>query len=431
MRELSTIVHMHIGGKFVPAGLLTAVEDGRRTSYRFQYGRKYLQRPNAIPVDPVLLPLEGGAGRVVREELFGGIRDASPDAWGRHVLDTAAEAAGVHLSEFDYAVWAGPERIGALGFSDDPKIEPFTQFPDWVRGLPGADLDLEGLLKAADAVDMEEELAPEFRRFFVRGSSALGGARPKAAVEFEGQQWIAKFDRKREAWPTCKIEHANMMLAGMCGIRVPKTKLVSVLDREILLVERFDRELQDGAMHRIPFISAVTIQGMTQKEAEEGGSYLKIADSMRRYCEVGTLRQDLEELFRRVVFNVICNNSDDHLRNHGFLYSDTGWRLSPAYDVVPQPDMGPEEVRMLHLTVGPQGRLAKIENAIAACSSFGLNTEEATHVALDVQNEFRANWGQVFGKAGVPERIMTELYESFRELYEDIPQVAHGASMGM
>jgi serine/threonine-protein kinase HipA len=170
---------------------------------------------------------------------------------------------------------------------------------------------------------------------------------------------------------------------------------------------------------------------MTQKEAEEGGSYLKIADSMRRYCEVGTLRQDLEELFRRVVFNVICNNSDDHLRNHGFLYSDTGWRLSPAYDVVPQPDMGPEEVRMLHLTVGPQGRLAKIENAIAACSSFGLNTEEATHVALDVQNEFRANWGQVFGKAGVPERIMTELYESFRELYEDIPQVAHGASMGM
>lgn len=424
MRKLSTIVHMHIGGKFVPAGLLTAVEDGRRNTYRFQYGRKYLQRPNAIPVDPVLLPLEGGAGRVVREELFGGIRDASPDAWGRHVLDTAAEVAGVHLSEFDYAVWAGPERIGALGFSDDSKIEPFTQFPDWVRGLPGADLDLEGLLKAADAVDMEEELAPEFRRFFVRGSSALGGARPKAAIEFEGRQWIAKFDRKREAWPTSRIEHATMRLAAQCGIRVPTTKLLRVLDRDILLVERFDRVMKMEQTHRIPFISGVTIQGLTQAESEQGGSYRKLAEAMRRVGNATTLKQDLEELYRRMVFNVCCNNNDDHLRNHGFLYGAGGWLLSPAYDVVPQPDMGPGEVRNLYLAVGPQGRLASLENAIEGCGAFGIDREQARQIVLEMKGYFKQHWEQEYRAAGVQERVLDDLYDSFREAVSTDPEPA-------
>lgn len=428
MRERKTYVHVHLHGQFVPAGLLTVLEDGRRSTCTFQYGQRYLQRPDAVPVDPVLLPLAGAKGRTfygpMGGELFGGIRDASPDAWGRHVLDRAAETAGIALSEFDYATLAGPDRIGALGFSSSPTVEPFSDAPEWLQGVQGGELDLADLLAAADAVDTEDALDPRFRRFLVRGSS-LGGARPKAPVDFEGRRWIAKFDRKREAWPTCKIEHASMRLAGMCGIHVPDTKVVSVLGRDILLVERFDRAVMDGMLCRIPFISAVTLQGLTQEEAEHGGSYKGIADAMRRYCGAATLKDDLAELFRRMVFNICSNNSDDHLRNHGFLYLGGSWSLSPAYDVVPQPDMGPEEIRNLHLDVGPAGRRATLQNALGSHMGFGLTHGQALRIIQDVQHEFSAHWEETYRQAGVPTRILEELRDCFREAFVDM-RPTHG-----
>lgn len=414
MRTRQAYVHMHLQGVFVPAGLLTVVEDGRRSSCSFQYGNRYLERADAVPVDPVQLSLAGAKGHrfdgPVGGDLFGGIRDASPDAWGRHVLDRSVELAGLQLSELDYLLRAGPDRIGALGFSSRLDESPFALSSLQVANLPGADLDLEALLTAADAVDNEKDLEPRFRRFFVRGSS-LGGARPKAAVELEGRFWIAKFDREKEAWPTCRVEHGCMQLARLCGIEVPDTRVVQVLGgRDILLVERFDRRPGEHGVERIPFISAATMLGFTQAQVEQGGSYPGLAAAMRRHGRADSLHQDLADLYRRMVFNALVNNTDDHLRNHGYLYDQGGWVLSPAYDVVPQPVMG-DELRALSLEIGEQGRVVSEGHLVESGGPFGLTQEEARYVVEDLKGVIAGEWERVFNEAGVPGRNLPELRE--------------------
>lgn len=414
MRKREAFVHMHRSGQFVLAGRIMVTEDGRFSTCAFQYANSYLARTDAVPVDPALLPLQEATRRIFEGpaggELFGGISDACPDSWGRHVLDTAASGMGIPLTPFDYMLYSGPERIGALGFSEQPDLLPFAHQPSWASGLPGAELNLEELLQAADAVDMVEELVPRYRRFFVRGSS-LGGARPKAAVELDGKAWIAKFGQEREAVPTCRLEHGVMQLARLCGIETPQTRLVRVLgNRDILLVERFDRD----AGKRVPFVSARTLTGMTETTSL-GASYADIAVAMRKHCRTDDLNKDLTALYTRMVFNMCCNNSDDHLRNHGFSYHDTrksGWKLSPAYDVVPQPLMD-EDTPMLHLAAGPQGRRATLKNAIMGCGAFGLSREEASNIAANVKNVVAQNWECALRDANVPSASLARVRGCF------------------
>lgn len=414
MRNREAYVHMHRSGQFVLVGRIMVTEDGRFSTCAFQYANSYLARADAVSVDPALLPLQEATRRIfdgpVGGELFGGISDACPDSWGRHVLDTAAGGIGITLTPFDYVLYAGPERIGALGFSEKPDLPAFSHQPAWASSLPGTELDLEDLLQAADAVGMAEDLAPRYRRFFVRGSS-LGGARPKAAVELDGKAWIAKFGQEREAVPTCRLEHGVMQLARLCGIKTPQTRLVSVMgNRDILLVERFDRH--EGA--RVPFVSARTLTGMTEAETLQGASYADIAVAMRKHCQADYLAKDLATLYTRMVFNICCNNSDDHLRNHGFLYHDagkSGWRLSPAYDVVPQPLL--DEAPMLHLAAGPRGREASLENAIRGYGAFGLLYDEASSIAAKVKNVVAQNWEPVLRDASVPLASLARVRECF------------------
>ena len=407
-------VHMHLGGSFVVAGRLRYIQDGRFSQCLFEYSNRYLERPDAVAVDPVALPLqrehtyEGPLGGA----LFNGLRDACPDDWGRHVLDIAAEASGSHLGEFDYMLYAGPDRIGALGFSSAPDAAPFTDTPPWAQNLPGAELDLQSMLLATDTVEQVDELNPQYRRFFVRGSS-IGGARPKASFEQDGKFWVAKFSKEREAWPTCRIEHASMLLAEKCGINVPETKRITILgNRDILLVERFDRQILTGSLHRLPFVSAMTLIGAAGPEALAG--YADIVTAMRRdFYSAGATRNDIHELYRRMLFNVFCNNSDDHLRNHGFLHltdqnGRSGWRLSPAYDVVPQPVMD-DAPRALHLSVGPDGRRATVGNALAAARHFGLAPDEAQIIADEIRGTIRQNWEALHLSAGVPQRNLAEV----------------------
>lgn len=414
MKERIAYVHMHRDGEFTLAGRLTVVEDGAYSTCTFQYARSYLLRSNAVPVDPVRLPLvedsktvfAGAAGGA----LFGGIQDALPDSWGRHVLDTAASAVGIVLTPLDYALYAGPERVGALGFSDEQHAAPFSQIPPW-GSSPGGELSLGEMLEAADAVDDAEDLPVRLRRFFVRGSS-MGGARPKAAVELDGTAWIAKFGNQREAWPTCRIEHATMRMAHACGIPTPQTKVLTVFgERDILLVERFDR----AAGCRIPFISGLTLLGRTEAQSNDVASYADIATAMRQFCRADTLSKDLEDLFSRMVFNLCCNNYDDHLRNHGFLYDEQGkpgWRLTPAYDVVPQVPQD-DGLRMLHLGVGRQGRLATIENALSESEYFGLSREKAAVIAERVHSFVQNNWEKHLLEAGVKRKLLPAIADCF------------------
>lgn len=408
-KQNDTYVFIHLNGQWIPCGYLTIQEDNRQINSTFQYGKKYLQRKTAIAIDPVQLPLGDILFRSTPQSpLFGGIRDAAPDGWGRHLLDRAADPQAP--GEFEYlTALALDTRIGALGFGRSLEQGPGPIDPGWANYPPhGAELDLKNMIAAVDQIESAVEIAPQYRRFLIRGSS-LGGAQPKAPTQHEDRMWIAKFGRQYEAWNTCRIENANMQLAGICGITVPETKTLLVGDRDVFLITRFDRS-PDG--NRIPFISAATLLGTEDINA---GSYQDIAVQMRKYCAPARIQKDLKQLFMRLIFNILCNNTDDHLRNHGFIYIPSqGWRLSPAYDIVPQPDMGPQVPRRLTLGVGMNGsRAATLKNALSSCPVFGLTPEAGAIIIDEMKTKFLSQWEGIYSENSVPKKDFAALAEAF------------------
>ncbi|MGE4296546.1 MAG: type II toxin-antitoxin system HipA family toxin [Desulfovibrionaceae bacterium] len=402
-----TYVYIHLDGTFVPAGLLTMDQERDSIVSAFSYGRRYLERRDAAPVDPLQLPL--GRNEYRTAGVFRAFQDASPDGWGRHLLDRAAESGGVTPTEFDYlTVPDQADRVGALAFGPDLR-GPRASRPVWRPDvIAGERLDLAALLRTVDAVLNDAALPPEQRRFLVRGSS-LGGAQPKAAVTYEGRQWIAKFSREREQWPTCRIELAAMRLAGLCGIRTPLCRVVDVGGRDVFLAERFDRETT-GRRH---FLSAMTLTGA---DGMSRGAYGDIALAIRRFGEAAHINVDLEELFRRLVFNILCNNWDDHLKNHGFLYTpqSKGWRLSPAFDIVPQPRLDNDAASLLTLTVGTRGRAATLANALSRCADYALAPARARHIVEEMRLVVQTNWQPENQRAGVSGEKMRLVEEAYR-----------------
>jgi serine/threonine-protein kinase HipA len=407
--ESSAYVFIHLGGQWVPCGYLTILEDRREVHSTFQYGIRYLQRPDAIAIDPIQLPLGEGLFRSnPASPLFGAIRDTAPDGWGRHLLARAAEPQSP--GEFQYLTALPVEdRTGALGFGRSLEEGPAPINPGWPNYPPqGATLDLGDMIAAVDRIEMGEKLPPRHRRFLLRGSS-LGGAQPKAPTVHQGRRWIAKFGREREAWNTCRIEHANLRLAAHCGINVPDSKTLMVGNRDVFLIERFDR---DTAGNPIPFFSAATLLAT---DALTNGSYQDIASQMRKHIAAAAVQDDLKQLFMRMVFNILCNNADDHLRNHGFIYQPgLGWRLSPVYDVVPQPDMGPGMPRNLTLGVGMDGnRLATLENALSVSPVFGLATADGRQIIEQLKKAFLSDWKKIYMRCDVPKENFPFLEEAF------------------
>ncbi|BDQ35441.1 type II toxin-antitoxin system HipA family toxin [Pseudodesulfovibrio portus] len=405
-----TYVYLYLDGAFVPAGLLVMHQDGREVVSTFAYGRRYLERRDAAAVDPLQLPL--GQAEYHAVGVFRAFQDVSPDGWGRHLLDRAAERDGVVPSEFDYLTVLNQEdRIGALAFGPDLS-GPSPAKPTWrPEEIPGDRIDLATMLRDVDAVLNHESLPADQRRFLIRGSS-VGGAQPKAAVVYEGRPWIAKFSRELEQWPTCRIELAAMRLAAKCGIRVPECRVVDVGGRDVFLTARFDRE--GSLLMRRHFLSAMTLTGA---DSLTDGTYGDIALAIRRFGVAAHLKADLEELFRRMVFNILCNNWDDHLKNHGFLYDTTSgkWRLSPAYDIVPQPQREGDEASRLTLGVGKLGRVATLENALSRCADFDLDLPKAREIIHGMATLVRENWREENRQAGIPEvklRLIEEAYKS-------------------
>lgn len=403
-----TYVYLHLGGEFVPAGLLTMHQTNDRVVSEFAYGRRYLERNDAAPLDPLQLPLtrsEFQTGGVFRA-----FQDASPDAWGRHLLDRAAEDAGVVPSEFEYLTVQDQEnRIGAIAFGPDLN-GPRPTKPSWrPEEVPGEKIDFAEMIRTVDSILNHEKLSPAQRRFFIRGSSA-GGAQPKTLVDYEGKKWIAKFSRELELWPTCRIELAAMALATQCGIRVPHCRVLDVGGRDVFLIERFDRTESGGRGH---FLSAMTLIGSDHMER---GAYGDIAMAIRKYGDAQYIRRDLEELFRRMVFNVLANNWDDHLRNHGFLYSPRSgrWRLSPAYDIVPQPQRDGAEANRLTLVLGENGTRATLENVLSKCGDYSLSSEFAAEIVDKMATMVREGWEKENMKAGVPMGKVRLLEEAYR-----------------
>lgn len=392
----TTYVYIHLEEGPIPAGILETVGEGREATARFRYGRRYLMRKDRLAIDPVQLPLhdpEDEHEYTTPEgfTLFNGIRDAAPDLWGRYLIDRAA--GGQPLTEFDYLIATGDARVGALAFG--PDLSGPRRFWPWSKGDPeGEDFDLEEMLEAVQELDSAGDLPLKHRRFLALGSS-LGGARPKATTVYKRKLWIAKFGRANDRYPMCRAEYVGMTLAAKAGLSVPRVGLEKILGQDIYLVERFDRVQEGHQTRRVPFISGLTIIGAHESESSKQ-SYRRLAEQLRLF---GTNpKKDARELWLRMVFNILINNNDDHLRNHGFLWNGKGWHLSPGYDIVPFPQVSLE--RDLAIGVGSNGRQATLKNALSEVASFGLKREEAVSIARGMQKKVKATWEKLCRKTG-------------------------------
>jgi serine/threonine-protein kinase HipA len=413
MRTRTTYVYMHLAEGPVPAGRLDMTEDGRNSYATFQYGARYLRRPDRVPVDPaaLALPDPDAAAQTFRTtegfDLFNGIRDAAPDGWGRYLMHKAAGSE--NLAEFDYLVASGDHRVGALAFGPDPTGGPKRIAP-WGEEEPvGEHFDLAELAEAAERVQSVDRLDPNLRRLLEAGSS-LGGARPKAATTHHGVPWIAKFSAKDDTYPVCRTELAVMRLAQHCELNVPDIDFTIILGRDIYLIQRFDRQVAGNQLRRIPFASALTMLEAHEIAAHRY-SYRDLAEVLRRFGS--DPRHDLRELFRRMAFNILVGNDDDHLRNHAFLFDGRGWSQSPLYDVVPRPQAGSNG--RLILAVGERGHEATLANALTGAATYGLKREEAAALLEDLRVRVNARWKSAFNEAGIGAVDIERFANSFTE----------------
>lgn len=405
-------VFIHPPGQLeaVPAGRLELIErDGKLLTSRFQYGRQYMQRSEALDVDPVSLP-RAQETAVAREPinglpLFGAIRDASPDAWGRRVIENRLRRPGP-LSEVDYLDHAGSDRAGALDIRSHPDSPPR-------QSTLATALQLPYLLEAIERIEAGEPVPARLAPYF-EGGPSMGGMRPKAVIAADGHEFVAKFPSlSDQRFNVPLIEYATLDLARSVGLDVPETRLLPIDDeRSAMLIQRFDREQVPGGLARRHMVSALTMLGVPEMESPNQ-SYAAIAHMISQRGVASHVQRDRIELFKRMVFNILVSNNDDHLRNHAFLYDprEDGWRLSPLYDVVPAPQVATE--RFLHLGVGPRGRAAELDNALEGAGQFGLQRRAAARLIEALVAGVRP-WRERFDALGVPARDSDRVANAFR-----------------
>ena len=352
-------------------------------SSAFEYADEWLRGTNAFAIDPENLPLRSGPFYTSSDKsaLQGALRDATPDRWGRQLVKRSFGKAGERrtLSEIDYLLGVTDHaRIGALRF----RREGENSFDHHIANFRVPPLiQLPALINAADAVQTNTETAKDLKLLLNKGSP-LGGARPKSAVEDkDGSLAIAKFPKPDDDRSIPHGEVLAMTLARQAGLTVADVRLLDVVGRPVALIRRFDRV----GNRRIPFLSAMSLLGLNDGDE---GTYTDIAETIRMYSSSPT--QDLNELWRRVVFNVLIGNLDDHLRNHGFLYDRNGrWRLSPAYDLNPVPLA--EKARELTTWISEQGPEADLDLAREATPFFALKKKQA-EATIDEISAVLKNW---------------------------------------
>jgi serine/threonine-protein kinase HipA len=234
---------------------------------------------------------------------------------------------------------------------------------------------------------------------------------------YNDHQWIAKFPSRNDPFDVPVIEHATLELARQAGLAVPPTRVETLSDgRNVMLIQRFDRGTQTDAFPKRHMVSALTALGVHEQDSAKM-RYADIARAIEQLGSRGHIQVDRAELFRRMIFNILVSNDDDHLRNHAFLYESKtqGWRLSPVYDVVPRPSASHE--RFLHLGVGPQGRVSTLDNALAGCAQFGLSSAQAAVLIDQIVYTVR-EWKGCFEALAVPGLQIDKVNSAFRRASE-------------
>ena len=362
---------------------------------RFVYGRSYLKNPDAVPIDPLELKLSSTTYHTVRlKGVFGALRDAGPDYWGRRVIEKHAGKST--LGEMDYLLESPDDRAGALGFG-------LNKVPPAPRRQFNKTLDLAKLQELADALFKDEipsdPAAPQVQELLLLGTS-MGGARPKTVVQDRQGLWVAKFNRPDDRWNYARVEHAMLRLARQCGINVSESRIETVGGKDVLLVKRFDRERTTEGYTRARMISGLTVlRSDDTHDARTRWSYVILVEELRRI--VAEPEKDAHELFRRICFNALISNLDDHPRNHAFIARNLDWALSPAYDLTPSPVVSLDR-RDLALVGGDQGRFANAKNLLSQHARFLLLKDEAEKIIADTREQV-GRWHDIVRACGVSE----------------------------
>jgi len=376
----------------VPAALLkvTRQRDGTYIG-RFRYGDRYLDRADAVELDPFQLTLGKSVYEFTKlKGIPGAIRDAAPDAWGRRVIEHKLQRDPADLEEIDYLIHGPQDGAGYLSFG-------LNREPPAPRRPCNRTHQLADLIAAAEAVE-DGRRGPEQILEQLEPGTSMGGARPKATVEHDERLWLAKFPQRADRFNLQRIEFATLDLARLCGLSACQAQLHRVGGRDVLMLQRFDRVRTERGYFRLGFVSALTVLDAEDNYlSRDRWSYPLFADQLRRWSS--RPQQDCAELFRRMVFNAAVTNNDDHPRNHALLRYPDGWRLSPLYDVVPVPIVSLER-RDLALTVGSYGRTASFYNLISQSGRLGLSEGEAREEIRRVATVV-GKWRERFTASGV------------------------------
>ena len=399
-------VHIDLSGRKRLIGLARSHRVRGAEKILFEYDSAWLEDPDRFSLEPALVLTRGAFAPPAGLATFGSIGDSAPDTWGRRLMQRAerrsAEREGRAvrtLVESDYLLGVTDEaRLGALRFRWVG--EALFQAP--IRAGVPALVELGRFLQITERVLRDEETEEDFQLIFAPGSS-LGGARPKASViDQHGHLSIAKFPKETDAYSLETWEEVALRLADQAGIVTPKHELVNVAGKAIMLSRRFDR---DGAI-RIPFLSAMAMIGA--KDGERG-SYPEIVNALAEHGAQG--KTDARALYRRVVFNVLISNVDDHLRNHGFLWQGkAGWSLSPAYDLNPVPtDL---KARMLATNIDLDDGTCSLDLLEAASEFFALTLPQARAIIKEVAT-VTATWREIAATVGARSAEINRMASAF------------------
>jgi len=405
--DREALVYVDLDGLPHLVGRLWARVRKNKESASFEYDEAWLQNPAKFSLEPALKLGPGPFHTAADMPMFGAIGDSAPDRWGRALMRRMerrrAEREGGAprtLQEIDFLLLVDDEaRQGALRFAER-EGGPFLR-EEGVKRIPPL-VELPKLLSAAEHVMEEKDTEEDLLLLFAPGSS-LGGARPKASViEKGGHLAIAKFPRKDDEINTVLWEAVALTLAKKAGIAVPAARIEVISKKPVLLLRRFDR---DGA-RRIPFLSAMSMLGSKDNESR---SYLEFVDALRQHG--ASPKADMEALWRRLVFNILISNTDDHLRNHGFLYEgQAGWRLSPAYDLNPVPtDIKP---RILATAINEDDNTASLALAMEVAGYFELDAGKAREIAAQV-GKATSKWRDEAARHGLKKSEIDRMASAF------------------
>jgi serine/threonine-protein kinase HipA len=410
--DREVLVYVDLDGVPHLVGRLWSRTRKNRETATFEYDAQWLENPARFSLEPALQLGPGPFHTAAEMPMFGAIGDSAPDRWGRALMRRAERRRAERekqtprtLQEVDYLLLVDDEaRQGALRFAA-AEGGPFLRAEGGRRTPPL--IDLPQLLSATERIVADEDTDEDLRLLLAPGSS-LGGARPKASVrDKNGHLAIAKFPRRDDEYNTVVWEAVSLTLAAKAGIHVPEARLETVAGKSVLVLRRFDRE----GGRRIPFLSSMSMLGARDNQTR---SYLEIVDALRQHGAAP--KEDIQGLWRRLVFNILISNTDDHLRNHGFLYAGAvGWRLSPAYDLNPIPvDVKP---RVLTTAINEDDNTASLALALEVAGYFELDDREAREVA-SVAGRAVSSWREEASRYGLTKPEIDRMASAFE--HEDL-----------